>query len=65
MLSTSHEYVAGATTFSQCVSLIGLNVWDDEWLVVIEALQEGEKENKDLARQKEEKKERFSLWAIH
>jgi hypothetical protein len=29
--------------------------------VVIEALQEGEKENKDLARQKEEKKERFSL----
>jgi len=55
VLSTSHEYVAGATTFSQCVSLIGLNVWDDEWLVVIEALQEGEKENKDLARQKEEK----------
>ncbi len=56
MLSTSHEYVVGVTTFSQCVSLIRLNVWDDEWLVAIEALQEGENENKDLARKKEEEK---------
>jgi len=61
VLPTSHEYVAGATTFSQCVSLIGLNVWDDEWLVVIEALQEGEKENKYLVRKKEGKKRKSDL----
>jgi len=61
LLSTSHEYVAGATTFSQCVSLIGLNVWDDEWLVAIEVLQEGKKESKEGGK----KKKWFSLWAIH
>jgi hypothetical protein len=31
---------------SQCVSLIELNAWKDEWLVIIKALQKGEKRPK-------------------
>jgi hypothetical protein len=44
---TSHEYVERDTTFSQCVSLIGLNAWEDEWFVVIEALQNQKKVRKE------------------
>jgi len=50
---TSYEYV-GITSFSQCVSLIELNAWKDEWLFAIEALQEGKKKAKKW----------FSFWAI-
>jgi hypothetical protein len=41
VLSTSHEYVVRVTTIFQCLSLIELNAWEDEFFVVIEALQEG------------------------
>jgi len=40
------EYVE-VTTFFQCVSLIDLNAWKDEWLIAIEVLQKGIKNNKD------------------
>jgi hypothetical protein len=38
---TSHEYVVRVTTFSQHLSLIELNAWEDEFVVFIEGLQEG------------------------
>jgi hypothetical protein len=38
VLSTSHEYVVRVTTFSQSLSLIELNAWEDEFVVVIETL---------------------------
>jgi hypothetical protein len=43
---------------SQCVSLIELNAWKDEWLVIIKALKKGKKERK---RPKEGKRKRSDL----
>jgi hypothetical protein len=52
MSSTSHNYVVGFSALSQCLSLIVLNVWDNEWLDAIEALEEGirkaKKEKKNI-----------------
>jgi hypothetical protein len=42
--SILHEYV-GVIIFFQCVSLIELNAWENQWLVNIEALQKGKKMN--------------------
>ncbi len=46
---TSHEYVERVSTFSQCVSLIGLNAWEDEWFVAVEGLQNKPRETKKVA----------------
>jgi hypothetical protein len=52
MSSTSHDYVVGFIALFQCLSLIVLNVWDNEWLDAIEALEEGirkaKKEQKNI-----------------
>jgi hypothetical protein len=55
--STSHGYVVRVKTFSQHLSLIKLNAWEDEFSVVIKALQEGLKERK-----KEEKNKIKSVY---
>jgi hypothetical protein len=55
VLSTSHEYV-GITTFFQCVSLIELNACKDDWLVDIEALQEGKNKAKKMTKKGKRKK---------
>ncbi len=47
MLLTSHEYVVKVVNLSQCVLFIELNVWEDEWLVIIESLITKKKENKE------------------
>ncbi len=52
---TSNEYV-GVITFFQCVSLIEANAGDNEWLVVIEALQKGEKKQKQSSQKREKRK---------
>jgi hypothetical protein len=50
--------------FFQCVSLSELNPWKDEWLICIEALQQGKKK---LAKKvaKKRKKQWSSLLIIH
>jgi hypothetical protein len=56
MSSTSHNYVVGFSALSQCLSLIVLNVWDNEWLVAIEALEEGKgKQRRNKKKKRKEK----------
>jgi len=52
MSSTSHDYVVGFIALSQCLSLIVLNVWDNEWLVAIEALEKGKQRMKKYLKNK-------------
>jgi hypothetical protein len=55
MSSTSYNYVVGFITLSQCLSLIVLNVWDNELLVAIEALGEGKRKAKNEKKRKNKK----------
>jgi hypothetical protein len=57
MSSTPYDYVVGFIILSQFLSLIVLNVWDNELLVAIEALEEGKsKENNEKKEKKKTKK---------
>jgi len=38
-IKPSHKYVVKVKVVSQCVLIIELNAWEDEWLVTIEVLQ--------------------------
>jgi hypothetical protein len=42
-IKSSHEYVIGVKAFCQCVSIIELIAWEDEWLVTIKVLQKGKR----------------------
>jgi hypothetical protein len=50
-IKSSHEYVVGVKVFSQCVSMIELNAWEDDWLVTIKVLQEGKRRQRRWQKQ--------------
>jgi hypothetical protein len=53
---TFHEYVVRVTIIFQCVLLIQLIAWEDEWFIAIEILEEGNKKIKKAAKNKREGK---------
>jgi hypothetical protein len=65
VIFTSHEYLVKVIIFFQCVSLVELNPWEHEWLIVIQALQEGKMKAKKSTKKGKKKKKKSSLWAIH
>ncbi len=65
MIFRSYEYLVGTTTFFQCVLLIKLNAWKDEWLVVIEPLEKDKMKPKKVEKEEEEEKNDSNLWTIH
>jgi len=49
VLFTSHDYVVRVVTFSQCVSLIESNAWDNDWIIFTKVLQnKGRKEGNSI-----------------
>jgi len=56
VILTSYEYVVGIATFFQCVLLIKLSTWEDEWLVVIEPLEEDKNKTKEGGKRGRRKK---------
>ncbi len=64
MFFTSHEYVVRVTIIFQCVLLIQLIAWEDEWFIATEILEEGKKKIKKAAKKKGKEKN-YSLWVVH